>query len=190
MEKELEFNEALMKDVPDKLSGLAEIMLFTVDRGINLFSFINESRGRVVITENLHKDVSFLFGIFRKNSIIDYDYSNSNAMSLARPLYVKNYHSFEHDIDEYRQYFFKKYCGVADRLSTKDDCKRLMHDFMSKHEVEWSTVVAATKYMVDTRMKESGKDFVPKASNFIGSDLELWIEQYENREEEKVSKMI
>lgn len=165
-------NTALIRGLPNK--DLGKIVLFCIEQDIKMDMLME------VNDIDLYQKTLLLL---LKENIIDRTVENHCGYKLNYPLYVENVEEFNEDIQEFKDYFYIRSCGMPNRNSPPKDIKNALSTFMSLNpEYTWEDIIGATKLMYEYN---KDKDSMPKDYNFIvnteGNCLLVWLDQYKNQ---------
>lgn len=173
-------------------SKVAELVLFCIDREINLNEFLTVENGLIVTKEVYDKIINEVVTKLYKKGLLVTDYSlQDQRLKLARPLFVS--HKVEDsDLNVIRDYFTAQYCGQEGKAGDPRAVLPKLKAFMEEHGLELNAVKEATELYIQSCI-DNGR-FIKDFTNYIdsqnGSTLIQFIEVVQNRKKYDVSKFI
>lgn len=174
------FNTQLLNGLPDH--NLAKLLLFAIDQDMEL--------DRVVDVDiNLYQQTIMKLIEF---GTISRTVERLSPYKLNFPIYVESNEEFDYDVQEFKNFFYIKSCGVSQRNSSPKKVQKALQIFMQCNKnYTWEDIINSTRLMVE---EHKNKDSMPKDINFITRDegvcLIDWIDQYKNSVTTKRSKFV
>jgi hypothetical protein len=181
----MRFNDLLLEEIPEEDRPLCELILFTIERDINLYNFIESEQGRAIWADRTIEKVNRLTTSLLKQGVIDASYDQSiTRMTLTAPLYIGGEdYTGEFDIEELRSVFSYQNSKVRGKMGKKELCRlRLRKWFHTNPGITMETVTDAASLYVKSCIQQNRT--LKDCDNFIldaeGSTLSVWIEELAN----------
>lgn len=173
-------------------SKVAELVLFCIDREINLNEFLTVENGLIVTKEVYDKMINEVVTKLYKKGLLVTDYSlQDQRLKLARPLFVS--HKVEDsDLNVIRDYFTAPYCGEIGKAGDPRVVLPKLKAFMEEHGLSVELVKEVTEMYVQNCMENRRpmKDFSNYIEDSSGSMLLQFVEVLQNRKKHDVSRFI
>ncbi len=171
---------------------VTELVLFCIDREINLNTFLTVEDGLLVTKEMYDQVINEVVTKLYKKGLLVTDYSlQDQRLKLARPLFVS--HKVEDgELSVVRDFFTAQYCGQEGKAGDARIVLPKLKAFMEEHGLELSVVREATELYIQSCI-DNGR-FIKDFTNYIDSDkgstLLQFIEVVQSRKRYDVSKFI
>lgn len=171
---------------------IMELVLFCIDNGINLNTFLTVEDGIVVTKEMYDKVINELVTEHYKKGLLVTDYSQQDQrLKLSRPLFIASKVE-DSDLNVIRDYFTAAYCGQEGKAGDPRVVLPKLKAFMEEHGLELDSVKEATELYIQSCI-DNGR-FIKDFTNYIdsekGSTLLQFIEVLQNRKKYDVSRFI
>lgn len=177
----MKFNERLLENLPEEDRPIGEVVLFFIDRGLNLYHYFpNIKEGKLVAREDLYERIQEIVGQLLEEGKLVPDYRDESIVRLSptESIYVPEGHIITYEVDRLRKLFppGKKSDKITVDRTLKEFLK--MHPHYTMHQI----VEAGRRYIHHCNMTERPlrdcNNFILDADN--ASMLLQWLEEAES----------